>query len=396
MKRPVVAIVANVQTPYRVAMHRRLIREIPEVEFYSVYTHDVADQNWAADLAADINPVRFGLGDSPSSQLSWLAQPHEWAKGGQVMQWVREKNVAAIAMGGYNDLGRIHVLIRGAGGGIPLFLFSDSNIQREKRTGFKHLLKRVLLSRILRFFDVVFVPGTNGHKYYQYFGVSDSRIVSFPLEVDYDTISSVTGHDIDQAARTFGLASGRKRYVYCGRMEIVKRPDLAVRAFLDVADQIPDWDLVMIGDGALAKGLQDSIPEHLRQRVRWLGFLNDQKQIAAVYRNCHALVLSSDREQWGLVLNEATASGIAVIAADRVGAVPELVQENRNGFTFTTGSKESLSQVLVAMAQPGVSDRMGEASLQVIQEWRAAADPVRGMRMALERHGIIPKAPNSI
>jgi len=46
MNRPIVAIISNVQTPYRVAMHRRLIQAMPEVLFYSVYTHDVPDQNW--------------------------------------------------------------------------------------------------------------------------------------------------------------------------------------------------------------------------------------------------------------------------------------------------------------------------------------------------------------
>jgi len=396
MNQPAVAIISNVQTPYRVALHRRLIRDIPQVRFHSVYTHDLADQNWKADTVADTNPVRFGMGDKPSAQATWLAQPREWVKGGRVVQWLREQKIAAIALGGYNDLGRIRIMMHGLAGRIPLFLFSDANIHRGSLHGAKYLIKRALIPPIVRRFDVVFIPGSNGRAYFRHYGVAEERMVPFPLEVDYDTIGTLASDDIRNAAATFQLVTGRKRFVYCGRMEGEKRPDIAVAAFIDVAEKIPDWDLVMIGDGNLRQELQASIPAHLRTRILWLGFLADQRQIASVYRNCHALVLSSDQEQWGLVLNEATASGIAVIAADRVGAVPELVQENRNGFTFTTGSKESLSQVLVAMAQPGVSERMGAASLQVIQDWRTAADPVRGMRTALERHGIIPRAPNSL
>lgn len=387
--RPTVAIISNVQTPYRVAMHRRLIRDIPEVCFYSVYTHDMPDQNWKLDDAADTNPVRFGMGDRPSAQATWKAQPREWAKGGRVFQWIKENNISAIALGGYNDLGRIHILLRGLLSHTPLFLFSDSNFQREQRSGLRHLVKRVLIPPIVKRFDVVFVPGTNGRKYYRYYGVPDDRIIPFPLEVDYDAITSLDDGSVRASAEQYQLAAERKRFVYCGRMEGEKRPDIAIHAFVAIADQIPEWDLVMVGDGEMMKELQEYIPNRLRHRVLWLGFLGDQRQIAAIYRNCHALVLSSEKEQWGLVLNEATASGIAVIASDKVGAAPELVQVDRNGLTFTNRSVESLSAALVNMATPGTSERMGVASLDVIREWRSQADPVLGMRTALQRHGII-------
>lgn len=392
MPRPAVAIISNVQTPYRVAMHRRLIREIPEVQFYSVYTHDKADQEWASDAAADTNPVRFGMGDKPSAQATWLAQPREFAKGGKLIAWMRSVGVNAVALGGYNDMGRVRIILDAKARGLPLFLFSDSNFQREKLSGPRHLIKRILVGGMMRMIDTVLVAGSNGHRYFRYYGVPDDRILRFPLDVDYATIASITDDDVAAARQRFDLAPSRKRFVYCGRMEDEKRPDLTVGAFIKVAHQMPEWDLVMIGDGQMAEPLKQSVPAPLKDRIRWLGFLGNQKDIASIYRCCDALVLSSDKEQWGLVLNEAAASGIAVIAADKVGAVPELVQQDRNGMTFATGSQAELESALVAMAQPGCSERMGAASLQVIQEWRAQADPVQGMREALRHHGLLSAA----
>lgn len=390
MNRPVVAIITNVQTPYRVAMHRRLIREIPEVQFYSVYTHDKADQNWSAKEDADTNPVHFGAGDSSDEQVSFGAQGREFAKGGKLIEWMKSVGVNAIIVGGYSDLGRIRTMLYSKMHGIPVFLLSDSNIHSERFGGWRKLLKKVFLTSLSGVFDKVLVGGENGMRFYRQYGISESQFLRFGIEVDYGQIESIRDEQIAQARAKYDLPAHRKRIVFCGRMEQVKRPDLMLRSFLAIADDRPDWDLVMIGAGSLLDSLRNSIPPHLTDRVRWLGFIDDPHIIFSVYRACDALALSSGREPWGLVVNEAAASGLAIVSADRVGAVPELVKPGLNGMLFETGNLESLTQALREITEPGVSERMGVESKRVLAEYRNTTDPVRAMRAALRSSGKLP------
>jgi glycosyltransferase involved in cell wall biosynthesis len=387
MKRPVVAIVSNVQTPYRVAMHRRLIRGIPEVEFYSVYTHDVADQKWSADIAADTNPVRFGAGDSSDDQVSLGAQRREFVKGGKIIEWMKQVGVTAVMIGGYSDLGRVRIMVHSHNNNIPVFLMSDSNIYSERFGGWRKAVKKMLLGELSKTFSRVLVGGENGRKFYRQYGVEESRFLNFGIEVDYGTIDSITPEQVQDVAQRLGLQSGRKRMVFCGRMEKVKRPDLMIQAFAAIADEAPDWDLVMIGGGSLLKSTQAMVPDRLKHRVFWLGFIDDPRIIFSVYRLCGALILPSAREPWGLVVNEAAASGLAIVCSDRVGSAPELVRPGINGFQFKTNDLASLTDALRQLVVPGLCERLAGQSKGIVAEFRAAYNPVPAVRTALKQFG---------
>lgn len=389
MNRPVVAIISNVQTPYRVAMHRRLIQAIPEVMFYSVYTHDVPDQNWGMEHAADTNPVAFGRNDRAEDQKTYKAQPREFIKSFAMIRWLKEHNVRAIAIGGYNDLGRVRIILHAKARGIPLFLFSDSNIHSDHLRGWKRWAKKMLVRPLIHACDLILIAGENGRKYYQSYGVPLDRMIHNPLEVDYDLIASITQEQVNSAAQRFALSPSRKRLVFCARLHPLKSPDLLIDAFIAMANHAPDWDLVMIGDGEMRDQLHQRVPAEFKSRIQWLGFVPSPEDIFSVYRNCHALVLPSEREPWGLVINEAAASGLPIVSSAGVGAVPELVHEGVNGITFPTGDLQGLISALRTITTADTAERLGARSKEVLEAMRAKADPVKAMREALRRSGVL-------
>jgi glycosyltransferase involved in cell wall biosynthesis len=71
-------------------------------------------------------------------------------------------------------------------------------------------------------------------------------------------------------------------------------------------------------------------------------------ELPAYYALANAFVHASTTEQWGLVVNEAIASGLPVIVSDRCGCAPELV--NGNGFTFDPTNEHELAARLLEMA----------------------------------------------
>src|SRR5438046_200557 len=100
-QRPLVAIISNALTPYRVAFHRRIVGEMPEVELWSLFTHGEGDSRWEHRPPADINPVEFGPGEKAVGPGGLPRSLHEWRKGGHVIRWLRDRRAAAVVVGGY-------------------------------------------------------------------------------------------------------------------------------------------------------------------------------------------------------------------------------------------------------------------------------------------------------
>ena len=97
------------------------------------------------------------------------------------------------------------------------------------------------------------------------------------------------------------------------------------------------------------------------------GFIQ-YRELPAYYALADAFVHVSVTEQWGLVVNEAMATGLPVIVSNRCGCVPDLVAEGKNGFTFDPASVKRLGQLMVDMSR--LSERrleeMGEESRRIV------------------------------
>ena len=204
-----------------------------------------------------------------------------------------------------------------------------------------------------------------------------------PVEPDYRLILELDQQKIEQVRDRFALPPQRRRVIYSGRLTAEKRVDLLIDAFSRIASDRPDWDLLIVGDGPLRKELEQRVPGSLRGRVIWTGFLNDQQTIAALYRTSDLLVLPSDSEPWAVVINEAAAAGLAIVASDVVGAAAELVRDGVNGRIFRRGNLERLSQCLLEVTSPLRIDQMKRSSAGILLQWREKADPVQGLHQAL-------------
>jgi glycosyltransferase involved in cell wall biosynthesis len=85
--------------------------------------------------------------------------------------------------------------------------------------------------------------------------------------------------------------------------------------------------------------------------MRTLGFVN-QREIAEWYGAADLFVLPSDREPWGLAVNEAMAAGAVPIVSDTVGCAPDLVA-GEVGWVYPTGDIGALARAFAKGCQPG-------------------------------------------
>lgn len=130
------------------------------------------------------------------------------------------------------------------------------------------------------------------------------------------------------------------------------------------------WDLVLLGDGPLRDTLNSQLSTlNLRAHVRMPGF----RQIAELpcyYALAQAFVHVPLVEQWGLVVNEAMASGLPVLVSNRCGCAPDLVCEGVNGFTFDPLNVEQLARLMLKLSSLNAQlSAYGAASQDIIQQF---------------------------
>lgn len=387
--RPEVVVLTNVPTPYRLALHARIDRELPEIRLLTIYTHDAADQAWKLDEGDRDRVFRFGQGESVAEQGRVSSLRAAWRKGGRIGAFLRERKPAALLLCGYNDLTRLRALEAAHGLGVPTFLVGDSNIHGDTATGLKRVVKSALVRHVVRRCDGVMPCGTLGAAYFERYGARPERTFFVPYEPDYALIRGLAPERIDEARARFGLERGRRRIVFCARMIGIKRPGLAVRVFASIAAQRPDYDLVLIGDGPEKAAAEAAVPPGLRDRVRFTGFVGDQGLISGIYRASDVFLHPCVYEPWGVVINESVAAGLAVVACAHVGAAAELVKDGLNGRLVPPDDEAGLTRALLEVTAPDRLEAYKAGSAEALADWQRRGDPVEGIRRALRSVGAL-------
>jgi glycosyltransferase involved in cell wall biosynthesis len=163
-------------------------------------------------------------------------------------------------------------------------------------------------------------------------GADPARVVVAPL-VAGPALSSIP------AARMSRPLDQPFRYLFVGRLIERKGIDVLLEAFRDVEG----GELWIAGDGPLADLVESTARED--DRVRPLGHA-DATELDELYRRADVLVLPSHYDVWGLVVNEAQAHGLPVIATDQVGAAADLIDPGVNGLVVRAGSSFALARAM--------------------------------------------------
>jgi glycosyltransferase involved in cell wall biosynthesis/lauroyl/myristoyl acyltransferase len=394
-RRPRVAVITNSRPPYRLHLQQRIVKEIPEIEFWSVATHDNAYKRWkGVETPAAIRPADFGLGQPTNEQTQLRYSMREWLKGGRIIDWLREHQIDMVLVQGCGDMGRMRIIHWCRRQGIPCFITGDFNTHTDNHGPLKHWIKRQVYERAIRWCTGLMPCGALGLQLLKRYGGGDKPAAMYPFTPDVELFENAPSQAIEQVRERIRLSPERRRIVFSARMMHVKRPDLAMKAFAAIAQARPDWDLVMLGDGPLRRQAESSVPVALRDRVIWTGFLNDSSEIAGLYAQCDVLLLPSDYEPWGVVVVEAAAAGLAIVASDVVGASPELIKPGRNGDIFPAGDVNKLADALLSITAEERIDQARRESPAVLREWLEENDPVEGLRWALRLTHLMPETDN--
>jgi glycosyltransferase involved in cell wall biosynthesis len=122
-----------------------------------------------------------------------------------------------------------------------------------------------------------------------------------------------------------------------------KGADTLMAAFARLASAHPKTELWIVGDGPEKEKLRLMVPEWLKDRVVFKGFVPFERR-SEYYQDTDILVHPARHDGWGVVIQEAMASGLPVIGTKQTGAAFDLIEGGRNGFLVDADDEEMLFQ----------------------------------------------------
>jgi len=158
---------------------------------------------------------------------------------------------------------------------------------------------------------------------------------------------------------SLGLAD-RFTFLYVGRLSADKRVSQVVQAF-GLAQQMLPRDvihLVVAGTGPQEATLRARAPDG----VSFLGFVDHESRLPDLYSNSDAFLFSSTTDTLGLVVLEAMASGLPVIATS-AGGIADHLRHDHNGVAYPPGEVGAMAQWMVRLAwDRGLANRLGRGA----------------------------------
>src|SRR5471030_451355 len=230
--------------------------------------------------------------------------------------------------------------------GVPTLYRGDSHLLSGPR-GWKRPLWALKTRFLLRQFDGFLSPGIRVNEYLQWYGVPDHRIFQVPHAVDNQMFAAAAAPYRDPevraaARRRWGIEPDAFVALFVGKLVPSKRPLNLVRA---VARLAPGATLMVVGSGPLEGELRAEAAR-LGVSLKMVGFLN-QSELGEPYGLADCLTLPSDfPETWGLVVNEALATGLPCVVSDAVGCGPDLIHDGETGYLYPLDDIDALTMTL--------------------------------------------------
>jgi glycosyltransferase involved in cell wall biosynthesis len=215
--------------------------------------------------------------------------------------------------------------------------------------------RQILRRIILRAADAVICNGASGSRYIASLGFPLNRISIVNQPVDVTMFASFPAARAPEDAR---------RLVFSGRL-IPQKAVVELQSALAIwarANPTRELELIWIGDGELRETLEAAqLPTNFLQCFRGN---QPYEMVPDLYRHCGVLILPSLMDEWGLVVNEAMASGLIVLGSIYSQAAVEMVSNGENGWLIDPLHPETIMDAM---------DQLFATSLENLEGMRISA-----------------------
>ena len=349
MKR--VLFLTNYPSPYRVHFFDELGKSLDVTVLYSDQVADIThrDPKW----------FEAGEGGFHSVQLRKTAAFRDENLCLDVLPWLK-KPFDYIVICGYASPTAMLAMAWLRLHRVPFYMEVDGGLIREDSAA-KYRFKRLLVSGATYWLS----SGPRTTAYLVHYGAREEAVRTYPFTSlwERDILPQIpTMEEKQSLRRELGMMESRI-VLYVGRFTRAKGMD----ALLEAATTLDaDTGVYFVGGEPEKAHLRFCESQGL-SNVHFVGFRR-KEQLTDYYKAADLLVLPTESDVWGLVINEAMACGLPVVTTNRCVAGLELVEDGINGYLVPVNDREALAEKLRLVLSADYRE-MGERSLEKIRPY---------------------------
>ena len=217
----------------------------------------------------------------------------------------------------------------------------------------KHIYNFVVGNRIIRNASGWIAVTAAEFPHFENYGVPSSNVTVIPNGVSKEDFLPM---DIGAFRRTKNLPVA-PIILFMGRLNLIKGPDLLLRAFASIQEHIPDYQLVFAGpdEGMQSALIEIAQQEGISERVHFIGFVSGNDKSAAYQLAC-LLVVPSRQEAMSIVALEAVISGTPVMLTDQCGF--DELKSIEPGLVVPASVAGIADGLIHLLTEPGLLDRI--------------------------------------
>lgn len=371
---PRVALITNLLSHYRIPCFQRLSQMLTDRIVFFTLAHDMQHRRYV--LAEEQHNL-------PVIQLAgrqWHRPPLDDRHINNILPLLRT-DPKVLILSGWDEPTYLLLWAWGVLTRKRILFWIESTTHDGPRTGLKETVKRTLLKHATG----CVVSGQRAGEYCKALGVPSERIFIAPNAVNQDYFRTAAMRLLPQRSKLREQLNLKNEVVilYVGRLvEFYKNLSTLFRSYAVLAKQGTPIMLVLVGDGPDRPDYEAMVQKLDAPNVRFVGLLAHET-LCEYYAAADILVLPSNSETWGFVLNEGMEFGLPLIVSEAVGAGPDLVREGENGYVVPVGSVDLLAARLRQMIEDAnLRERMGANSRQLVQYF-SPANWAEGMTSAI-------------
>jgi|WetSurMetagenome_2_1015567.scaffolds.fasta_scaffold170085_1 1,2-diacylglycerol 3-alpha-glucosyltransferase len=231
---------------------------------------------------------------------------------------------------------------------------------------------RRLAQRQCNALDAVIVPSSAMHETLAGYGVT-APMHRVPTGIPIERFSPKRRPASAEFFRRFHIPEGRPLALFVGRAAHEKNIGFLLEALPHALENCPELILVVAGEGPALPGLKRQATElGLNDNVRFVGYLDRFEELPDCYAAADLFVFASKTETQGLVLLEAMAAGLPVLAFAALGT-REIVEPRRGALPAPQDAREFGSVLARLMNDPQQRKTMSHEAQAFASEWTTEA-----------------------
>ena len=248
---------------------------------------------------------------------------------------------------------------------LPWFLSTSLPVQNGARKMIERGLWRYARWLVKRCNGSVVATQTIAEVVNAYTGVLP-QIISCGVDLETFTPACSESNQATRLRASLGIPEGAPVLLYVGRLDVDKQVDRVIQAAALTLQQTPAH-LLIVGDGTEKAHLEQlSTRLGIRERSHFTGYVTAKDGLPEIYRMSTVLVTACEIETQGLVLLEAAACALPIVAV-KATSLHEIVHEGENGYLAAPGNTREMADRLTWLVQnPQQSTAMGKAGREIV------------------------------